>query len=105
MKGSPTWFSPLLPGDVEGLIEKAPEHRLPIKQAIAIAKSVCLGLEYAHSKRIVHRDLKPGNVWLSADGTVKVGDFGPGDGPTPPDPAGDDGRHASLHAAGTGDGG
>lgn len=76
-EGQPYMVLPLLPGgDVERLIEKVPEHRLPIEQAIAIAKSVCLGLEYAHSKGIVHRDLKPGNVWLSADGTVKIGDFG-----------------------------
>jgi hypothetical protein len=63
-------------GDVEGLIEKAPEHRLPIEQVINIGKSVCRGLEFAHSKGIIHRDLKPGNVWLSADGTAKIGDFG-----------------------------
>jgi tetratricopeptide (TPR) repeat protein len=76
-EGQPYIVLPLMPGgDVEGLIEKAPEHRLPIEQAISIAKSVCQGLEYAHSKGIVHRDLKPGNVWLSADGTVKIGDFG-----------------------------
>jgi tetratricopeptide (TPR) repeat protein len=76
-EGQPYMVLPLLSGgDVEGLIEKAPEHRLSIEQTIAIAKSLCLGLEYAHSKRIVHRDLKPGNVWLSADGTVKIGDFG-----------------------------
>jgi len=76
-EGQPYIVLPLMPGgDVEGLIEKAPEHRLPIEQAITIAKSVCLGLEYAHSKGIVHRDLKPGNVLFSADGTVKIGDFG-----------------------------
>ena len=76
-EGQPYMVLPLMAGgDVEGLIEKAPEHRLPIEQAISIAKSVCLGLEYAHSKGIVHRDLKPGNVWLSADGAVKIGDFG-----------------------------
>jgi tetratricopeptide (TPR) repeat protein len=76
-EGQPYMVLPLmLGGDVEGLIEKAPEHRLSIDQAIAITKSVCLGLECAHSKGIVHRDLKPGNVWLSADGTVKIGDFG-----------------------------
>ena len=63
-------------GDVEGLIEKAPDHRLPVEHAIGITKSVCLGLEFAHSKGIIHRDLKPGNVWLSADGTAKIGDFG-----------------------------
>jgi tetratricopeptide (TPR) repeat protein len=63
-------------GDVEGLMEKAPQHRLPLEQALDIAKSVCLGLEFAHAKGIVHRDLKPGNVWLTADGTAKIGDFG-----------------------------
>jgi tetratricopeptide (TPR) repeat protein len=68
---------PLMPGgDVEGLIEKAPEHRLPIEQAIKIIREVCKGLEHAHAKGIIHRDIKPGNVWLSGDGTAKVGDFG-----------------------------
>jgi eukaryotic-like serine/threonine-protein kinase len=68
---------PLMPGgDVEGLIEKAPEHRLPIEQAIKITREVCKGLEHAHAKGIIHRDIKPGNVWLSGDGTAKVGDFG-----------------------------
>ena len=37
---------------------------------------VCRGLEFAHSKGIVHRDLKPGNVWLTAEGTARIGDFG-----------------------------
>jgi eukaryotic-like serine/threonine-protein kinase len=63
-------------GDVEGLIEKAPDHRVPLADAIRIADEVCRGLEFAHSKQIVHRDLKPGNVWLTADGTAKIGDFG-----------------------------
>ncbi|MFP3898815.1 MAG: protein kinase domain-containing protein [Dehalococcoidia bacterium] len=68
---------PLMPGgDVEGLIEKAPEHRLPIEQAMKIVREVCRGLEHAHAKGIIHRDIKPGNVWLSGDGTAKVGDFG-----------------------------
>jgi len=76
-KGQPYIVLPLMPkGDVEGLIEKAPEHYLSIEQAVAITKAVCRGLEYAHAKGIIHRDIKPGNVWLSGDGTVKVGDFG-----------------------------
>jgi tetratricopeptide (TPR) repeat protein len=76
-KGQPYIVLPLMPGgDVESLIEKAPERRLPIEQAVGIAKAVCRGLEYAHAKGIIHRDIKPGNVWLSADGTTKIGDFG-----------------------------
>jgi tetratricopeptide (TPR) repeat protein/archaellum biogenesis ATPase FlaH len=76
-EGQPYIVIPVMPGgDVEGLIEKAPERRLPIEQAVGIAKAVCRGLEFAHSKGIIHRDIKPGNVWLSADGTVKIGDFG-----------------------------
>ena len=76
-EGQPYIVLPVMSGgDVEGLIEKAPEHRLPLEQAIGITKSVCQGLEFAHAKGIIHRDLKPGNVWLSADGTAKIGDFG-----------------------------
>ena len=63
-------------GDVEGVIEDAPDHRLPLEQAIDIAKETCRGLEFAHSRGIVHRHLKPGNVWLTADGVAKIGDFG-----------------------------
>jgi tetratricopeptide (TPR) repeat protein/ribosomal protein L40E len=76
-EGQPYIVIPVMPGgDVEGLIEKAPEHHLPIEQAVGIAKCICRGLEFAHSKGIIHRDIKPGNVWLSADGAAKIGDFG-----------------------------
>jgi tetratricopeptide (TPR) repeat protein len=76
-EGQPYIVIPVMPGgDVEGLIEKATEHRLPLDKAMDIAKAVCRGLEYAHGKGIIHRDIKPGNVWLSADGTAKIGDFG-----------------------------
>jgi tetratricopeptide (TPR) repeat protein len=76
-EGQPYIVIPVMPGgDVESLIQKAPEHRLPIDQAVGIAKAICRGLEFAHSKGIIHRDIKPGNIWLGADGAAKIGDFG-----------------------------
>lgn len=60
-EGQPYIVQAVMPGgDVEELIEKASEHRLPLEQAISITKSVCQGLEFAHSKGIIHRDLKSG---------------------------------------------
>jgi tetratricopeptide (TPR) repeat protein len=75
--GQPYLVSQLMGGgDVEGLIEKGPEHRLTLEETLRIADQVCQALHYAHSYGIVHRDLKPGNVWLTKDGTAKLGDFG-----------------------------
>ena len=75
--GQPYLVLPVLPGgDVEGVIEDAPEHKLSIEQAVKIASETCLGLEFSHSKGIIHRDLKPGNVWLAEDGRAMIGDFG-----------------------------
>ena len=34
------------------------------------------GLKYMHDKRIMHQDLKPANICLTADDTIKIGDFG-----------------------------
>ena len=50
--------------------------RLPVAQALRIARRVCEALSYAHSQGVVHRDIKPSNVMIEADGSVKVADFG-----------------------------
>ena len=76
-EGQPFMVTELMGGgDVEGAIEKAPGHRMPLDRALEIAIQVCRGLDFAHSRGIVHRDLKPGNVWLTNEGVAKIGDFG-----------------------------
>jgi class 3 adenylate cyclase/tetratricopeptide (TPR) repeat protein len=63
-------------GDLDHKLAAAEAHRLPIDDALRIATQICGALEHAHASGIVHRDLKPGNVWLTAEGDAKLGDFG-----------------------------
>src|SRR5215813_9225854 len=63
---------------VEGptLAERIAQGPIPVDQALPIAKQIAEALEYAHEKGIIHRDLKPANIKLTADGQVKILDFG-----------------------------
>lgn len=49
---------------------------LPVDEALALLSQACLGLDHAHRHGVVHRDVKPGNLLRSADGVVKLADFG-----------------------------
>jgi serine/threonine-protein kinase len=64
----------LVPG--ETLEERIARGPIPHDEVVAIAAKIADGLEYAHERGIVHRDLKPANVKLTADGDVKILDFG-----------------------------
>src|ERR1700692_589626 len=63
---------------VEGptLAERIGHRAMALEDALPIAKQIAEGLEYAHERGIIHRDLKPANVKLTADGNVKILDFG-----------------------------
>ncbi|MBW8301856.1 MAG: serine/threonine protein kinase [Hydrogenophaga sp.] len=41
-----------------------------------IATHICHGLGSLHDREMLHRDLKPGNILVTKNGTVKLGDFG-----------------------------
>ena len=49
---------------------------LPVGKALNIAHQAAEALHYAHQHQVIHRDLKPANLLLSADGRVKITDFG-----------------------------
>ncbi len=45
-------------------------------KALEFVRGILDALSYSHKAGIIHRDIKPANVMLTADGTVKVMDFG-----------------------------
>jgi hypothetical protein len=46
------------------------------REAAEIVRTLALAIQAAHDAHMIHRDLKPGNVLITADGALKVTDFG-----------------------------
>ena len=53
-----------------------PEKLLPTKTVVEILYQCSKALDYAHRHGVIHRDIKPTNIMLTADGNVKIADFG-----------------------------
>lgn len=49
---------------------------LAVSEACNVIRQLCSVVSYIHKHGLVHRDIKPENLFYSADGTVKISDFG-----------------------------
>jgi Tol biopolymer transport system component len=73
-KGAPYIVSELLEGaTLRELLERGP---IPIRKSVDWAIQIAKGVAAANDKGIVHRDLKPENLFVTADGHIKILDFG-----------------------------
>ena len=63
-------------GDVADRIADARDNPIALAEVLRIAAEVASALAHVHSCGIVHRDVKPENLWITAGGDVKLGDFG-----------------------------
>lgn len=50
--------------------------RLSVSETLSILRQAAEALDYAHRQGVIHRDIKPSNLLLTADGRVKIADFG-----------------------------
>ena len=62
--------------DGQTLADLIPAEGLPLDRVLTLGIALADGVGAAHQRGITHRDLKPANIMLTADGRVKVLDFG-----------------------------
>jgi eukaryotic-like serine/threonine-protein kinase len=63
---------------VEGrsLLEYCQAEHLGLKRRLQLFLQVLEAVQYAHGRLVVHRDLKPSNILVTAEGSVRLLDFG-----------------------------
>src|SRR5215207_8197150 len=63
-------------GSLAARLAAVPGGRLPVDEVLRSGRALADALAHAHEHGVVHRDVKPDNVWLGADGSAGLGDFG-----------------------------
>jgi non-specific serine/threonine protein kinase/serine/threonine-protein kinase len=62
--------------DGEPIDQFCQRQDLDLVRRLQLFREVCGAVAHAHRNLVVHRDLKPGNILVTADGAVKLLDFG-----------------------------
>lgn len=62
--------------DGEPITDYAAHHAPGLEARVRLFGQLSAALQYAHQQLVVHADIKPSNVLVSADGSVKLLDFG-----------------------------
>ncbi len=70
--GTPYMVMEYCPG--ETIVDHS--RTLPLIRKLALFRSACDAVDYAHRNLIVHRDLKPANILVDAQGDIRLLDFG-----------------------------
>ena len=83
----------------ESLLDALVKRSLTTARVLELAAEIAEALDEAHSRGIVHRDLKPSNFMLTAQGHVKVMDFGMARRLLQTEGGRQGGRHGRLHGA------
>jgi eukaryotic-like serine/threonine-protein kinase len=76
-EGRPYFAMEYVPGIP--ITEYCDQHRVSIRERLALMVDVCEGVQHAHQKGIIHRDIKPSNVLVSTqddERVPKIIDFG-----------------------------
>jgi predicted Ser/Thr protein kinase/WD40 repeat protein len=60
----------------ETLRQRMTRGPIPLRDVVSLAREIADGLDEADRKRVIHRDLKPSNIIITAQGHVKIMDFG-----------------------------
>lgn len=72
--GRPYYVMELVTG--ETVTEYCVKRGLPLRKRLDLFLQICSAVAHAHRILIIHRDLKPANIMVTAEGNVKLLDFG-----------------------------